>query len=94
MTTADVTELALGVVRDLLPELESFEVTPKPPPVAHYPFPNDAELWLHVTAAGESFYLPLTGDPSVQALEERLESNLQDWIAESKFGWGQQRVRG
>ena len=95
ITMADVTALALRVVRDLLKddELQTFQVSQSPPPHHLYPFPSDANLWLHVRAVGDDFFLPLTGDPSTADLEARLESNLQDWIAETKWGWGQQRVR-
>lgn len=56
----------------------------------------DGELWLEATLRGETFRDPLSArsDPpwSVPAARERLTSDLQDFIAESAFGWGEQRL--
>ena len=90
--TSDLVYLVAEAVHGLLTEeIESFEVNSKPPPEERYPFPNDADMWLHLQVAGEWFDLTLTGDESSDELMKRLESNLQDWIAESRFAWGQRR---
>ena len=65
------------------------------------------DTWVRLTARGEVFegYLTApdwgldvtsdqTGGPlalDLEAVARRLASNLEDWIAESGFGWGQQR---
>lgn len=59
------------------------------------PEPAGSE-WLHVIACGEWFDFFLTQPGVTETVDERAEilaSDLQDWIAESRFGWGQQRSR-
>ena len=63
------------------------------------------DVWVVLTAAGEVFedllFSPSwrLGQPdgghallTPQQCAERLADNLEDWIAESRFGWGQQRT--
>lgn len=61
------------------------------------------EVWVRIVAGGEAFlgFLPLWSDEELdgegaltgaQHSAEHLASNLEDWIAESGFGWGQQRT--
>lgn len=56
----------------------------------------DGQLWLEAVLRGETFREPLwvPSDPpwSVGTARERLISDLQDFIAESKFGWGELRL--
>jgi len=93
MTTTDVLKLVCNAVCDMLPELDTFEVSSKPP--EDYPFDGDFDLWLHLTVGEERFDLQL-GEKGVsetpEELIERIRSELQDWIAESRFAWGQLRV--
>lgn len=65
------------------------------------------DTWVRLTARGEVFEdhltapdwgLDVTSDPAggplaldLEAVAGRLASDLEDWIAESGFGWGQQR---
>ena len=73
--------------------LDAFEVTAKPPD--NYPFLSPGGLWLHLVVSGEQFDLMVTQDgveESSEELTERLQSELQDWIAESRFAWGEHRV--
>jgi hypothetical protein len=53
------------------------------------------ELRLTVTMSGEEFRLSMwnVGEPLLPAADarERLASHLQDFVAESQFGWGQFR---
>jgi len=56
------------------------------------------EIGVRVETIDEPFLLPLTStewalvplDPN--AMAERLASALEDWVCESSFGWGQQRI--
>lgn len=58
----------------------------------------DGELLLAITLRGETFRDPVwaPSDPpwSPETARERIASDLQDFIAESRFGWGQQRATG
>lgn len=57
------------------------------------------ELWLHVVACEERFDFRIlspddgSGRESLECFEDRLRNDLGDWIAESRFGWGQQRLK-
>ena len=59
--------------------------------------PSLGEGWitLSLTAVGEDFFdYVVQGDVDehgVAEWRERLRSNLADWVAESRFGWGQNR---
>ena len=55
------------------------------------------DVWVVLTAAGEVFngWLSQPGaedDWTPQRCAEHLADGLEDWIAESRFGWGQQRT--
>lgn len=58
----------------------------------------DRELRLELTLRGETFHGPLwaPGEPpwSAPAARHRLASDLQDFIAESTFAWGELRTPG
>jgi hypothetical protein len=58
--------------------------------------PSHTQLWLHVVACGEIFDFRIwstdSPDDGAAELRARLTSDLQDWIAESRFGWGEQRL--
>jgi hypothetical protein len=58
--------------------------------------PGTSVVWARVNAAGEAWaqaiWLPDQEDDTYVGLAERIADSLQDWIAESGFGWGQQRV--
>jgi hypothetical protein len=92
MTTTDLVSVVCETVCRMLPELDSFEVSPNPPPTERYPFENESELWLHVSVGDEWFDLPIDGEVTTDELVEHVASSLQDWVAESTFGWGQLRV--
>lgn len=56
----------------------------------------DGGEWWHVIVCGETFDFWLTPPELIESTEERadrLASDLQDRIAESRFGWGRQRRR-
>ncbi len=61
------------------------------------PADSFAETWLHVAAESDCFEFRLwTADPAYPdetdlELRARLVSDLQDWIAESTFAWGEWR---
>jgi hypothetical protein len=52
---------------------------------------------LFVTVCGETLFEPLLESPEFpqtdQEIAERFYSDLQDWISETSFGWGQLRGR-
>lgn len=56
------------------------------------------DVWVCVRACGEEFRDMLVMGPWLAAsptdadVAERLADHLEDWIAESRFGWGQLRV--
>ncbi len=58
--------------------------------------PGTSVVWARVLAAGEAWahaiWIPDQEDDTYVGLAERIADSLQDWIAESGFGWGQQRV--
>lgn len=73
-------------------ELESLVIDTQPPP---WDYREEFPVWLHLSVAGERFDLKLRDSEAPETPEqmvERIQSDLQDWIAESKFGWGQLRV--
>lgn len=64
---------------------------------------HEGDVWVRVVAVGEVFQDWLTspvwrrGEAGAQPLDAaecaaRLADHLQDWIAESRFGWGQRRI--
>ena len=93
--------VALSVVTSLLSQEELQQLT------LHRGVDGDpGDVWITVTAAGETFQ-DLLSSPSwrgghldseqhssftAQECAQRLASHLEDWIAESRFGWGQQRI--
>ena len=83
-------------MRELVAEMitEPHTVVFSAVPPADWPFENDAELWLIGRVGEERFVARLVHDGVVEDVYEllaRVRSALQDWIAESKFGWGEQR---
>lgn len=93
--------VALPVVTSLLSDAELERVT------IHWGIDGDpGDVWISVAAAGEEFEDLLTspswhgGDPdgeqhsplTAQECAQRLADHLEDWIAESRFGWGQRRI--
>lgn len=74
-------------------ELSSFTLSRRPPESWQYLNP-EVLLWLTLSVGDEEFVLPLV-QVGVRETEDqliaRVQSALQDWIAESKFGWGEQR---
>ena len=53
------------------------------------------DVWVCLTACGEEFVdvlRPGEWEAADAEVAERLADHLQDWIAESRFGWGQLRV--
>ncbi|WP_432512239.1 hypothetical protein [Kineococcus sp. SYSU DK001] len=93
--------VALPVVTSLLSDEELEQVT------IHRGIDGDpGDVWITVAAAGEEFQDLLTtppwhgGDPdgeqhsplTAEDCAQRLADHLEDWIAESRFGWGQQRI--
>ncbi|ABS03868.1 hypothetical protein [Kineococcus radiotolerans] len=93
--------VALPVVTSLLREEELQQLT------LHWGIDGDpGDVWITITAAGETFQ-DLLSSPSwhggdtdgeqhspftAQECAQRLASHLEDWITESRFGWGQQRI--
>ena len=88
------------VVRSLLTEGELEQIT-----VSWAANGDPGDVWVHVVAAGEVFGCWMfsrswpghgpDGDHTTttpQECAERLADQLEDWIAESRFGWGQQRT--
>jgi hypothetical protein len=60
---------------------------------------STGEVWVRVVACGEVFEDRLdspewdaAGVREFDALKSRLASHVSDWIAESRFGWGEQRL--
>jgi len=53
------------------------------------------QKWLHVKARNEVFDLLLYDSAFLEETEHDLKNRimdaLRDWVAESRFGWGQQR---
>ncbi|HEY6793898.1 MAG TPA: hypothetical protein VI248_04365 [Kineosporiaceae bacterium] len=58
--------------------------------------PDNSVVWVRVLAAGEAWahaiWIPGQEDDTYVGLAARIADSLQDWIAESGFGWGQLRV--
>ncbi len=58
--------------------------------------PGPSIVWARLRAAGEAWahavWIPGQEDDTYAGLAERIADSLQDWIAESSFGWGQHRV--
>lgn len=90
--------VAVPVVTSLLTARELEQLT-----VHHGVDGDEGDVWVRVVAAGEVFQDWLTS-PVWRSLEAgaerpltaeecaaRLADHLEDWIAESRFGWGQQR---
>ena len=56
-------------------------------------------IWVNLTACGETFYDTIT-DPAWEGHETpdpvriaaRVADHLEDWICETRFAWGEQRV--
>lgn len=72
-------------------ELEKWWIDDRGPGI--WPEPAGS-CWLHALVGGERFdhFLVQPGvKESAAERAERLSSDLEDWIAESRFGWGQQR---
>ncbi len=95
MTTADLKSTVREAVGALLTndEIAHLSVDGRAPGAA----PDGSVIaWLHlVVSAGEQFDLPLVQPGVVEIREEMVErviSELQDWIAESRFAWGQLRL--
>ena len=72
-------------------ELQSVRVIPE----TDDDWPDSAEVSLRVVAVGEvfGFWVRVPGqvEESPAELRARLASDLQDFIAESRFGWAEQR---
>jgi hypothetical protein len=63
--------------------------------VASDPNLEGGSITVSLTAAGEDFH-DLVVQGNVEGYEaadwrERLRSDMADWVAESRFGWGQNR---
>jgi hypothetical protein len=59
---------------------------------------DPGDVWVRLVAVGERYAAILTspawGVPQLdetEALAERLADQLQDWVCETRFGWGEQR---
>lgn len=86
----------LDVVRSMLHPHELLSVTVDDGPG----WPNgtglpDPELWLHVVVVGDRFDWGIRQvgiEEGDKERRDRLISALQDWIAESSFGWGELRT--
>lgn len=59
----------------------------------------DAGLWIRLVAQGEVFEQQLSSpswknvkDATQATVEGRLASLLEDWVCETKFGWGENRT--
>ena len=93
----DVAELLSDVVVPVLDQLlrpgELDQVGLEPPVTGPWP-PSEAVL-LRVVVVGEAFgswaWTPGQVDETAAELRARLASDLQDFIAESGFGWAQLR---
>lgn len=80
-------------------ELQELTVDVRDPGLPAWNEAGDASsgTWLHVVAADEVFDFWLDtppGTPSLETVDEmkdRLVLQIQDWVAESRFGWGQLR---
>lgn len=86
----------LDVVRSMLHphELLSVNVDAFPAMPSGTGLP-DPDLWLHVVVVGDRFDWGIRALGVVESDQERrdrLISALQDWIAESSFGWGEFRT--
>jgi hypothetical protein len=80
------------LVDETIPEPHTTTFSPDPP--ADWPFEKDADLWLTVNVGDERFVMRLVQHgvgEDIYELLARVRSVLQDWIVESKFGWGEQR---
>ncbi|BDZ52348.1 hypothetical protein GCM10025867_51560 (plasmid) [Frondihabitans sucicola] len=49
------------------------------------------EIDVRITAVGEEFWFQVFDHEDDDSLAERFRGSLQDWIAETAFGWGQLR---
>jgi hypothetical protein len=80
------------VIRSLLREEELESLQLRLVPESEH---DDARVWVHVIAAGESFEAPVVKvlnqfeDPVDAAAG--LYDALWDWVVETKFAWGQDR---
>jgi hypothetical protein len=52
-------------------------------------------FWLNVVAVGEPFYLCLDSEPlrnvGIDGMRQNVTESLKTFVAESRFGWGQNR---
>lgn len=60
------------------------------------PFPpHEFAVWARILAVGEvwahAVWIPGQEDDSYVGLARRISDSIQDWISESRFGWGQLR---
>ena len=93
----DVAELFRDVVAPVLDQLlrpgELDGIRLDPPVTGAWP--PSVSVLLQVTAVGETCHFwawnPGQVDESAAELRARLASDLQDFIAESRFGWAEQR---
>lgn len=86
----------VDAVRSLLSdaEIDNLQLE-QVPPASLSGYPNDVLLGLHVAVGDERFdwvAVQAGVDETPQDKRDRLLSQLQDWIAESRFGWGQLRT--
>lgn len=97
MTVAELKAAVEPAVREILTDEElassSMRVTDESAPLASL---DDEELLtqstqLQVFVKGESAILWANGDETRDEVYIRVRSDLQDFVAESKFGWGQLR---
>jgi hypothetical protein len=83
-------EIATPAIEEVFEEGEVSAITVKLDPEL-----GEGWITLSLTAVGEDFYdYMVHGDVDgcgVADWRERLRSNLADWVAESRFGWGQNR---
>ncbi len=88
--TEALDRIVVPAVADVFQDSEVTAVSVTFDPAAH-----SGSISVLLTAEGEGFHdLVVQGDVpgcTVADWRERLRSNLADWVAESRFGWGQDR---
>lgn len=91
-------ESLLGVRRDVVdPALRAVFSTGEVTNVELDDLGDGGTIVLTLVVLGETFTDQVVQagiDASTEALRERLRSNLVDFVAESRFGWGQNRENG
>lgn len=83
-------QIVLPAVRDVFEEGEVSAIA-----VRFDPELSGGSITVSLTAVGEDFHdLVVQGDVeghTAADFRERLRSDMADWVAESRFGWGQNR---